>query len=37
MPSSQNLFLSTKYYSGPDHRIDNYEDISERKRKFYEK
>jgi predicted SAM-dependent methyltransferase len=38
------FFLSTKYYSEPDHRIpfgirsfDNYEDISGRKLKFYEK
>src|SRR4029077_16547321 len=38
------FFLSTKYYSEPDHRIpfgirsfDNYEDIEGKKLKFYEK
>jgi len=38
------FFLSTKYYSEPDHRIpfgirsfDNYEDITGKKLKFYEK
>lgn len=38
------FFLSTKYYSEPDHRIpfgirsfDNYEDISGRRLRFYEK
>jgi predicted SAM-dependent methyltransferase len=38
------FFLSTKYYSEPDHRIpfgirsfDNYEDVRGRKLKFYEK
>lgn len=38
------FFLSTKYYSEPDHRIpfgirsfDNYEDISGKKLKFYER
>lgn len=38
------FFLSTKYYSEPDHRIpfgirsfDNYEDLSKRRLKFYEK
>lgn len=38
------FFLSTKYYSEPDHRIpfgirsfDNYEDISRRRLKFYER
>ncbi|HEV2394848.1 MAG TPA: methyltransferase domain-containing protein [Verrucomicrobiae bacterium] len=38
------FFLSTKYYSEPDHRIpfgirsfDNYEDLSQRRLKFYER